>query len=60
MKKHKCNIVMVNVNAPKKVILPKGKTFYAKYKRVRINLLPNNIKLRQRYRRRKNNNDKNS
>lgn len=51
---------MMNVNAPKKVILTKGKTFYAKYKRVRINLLPNNIKLRQRYRRRKNNNDKNS
>ena len=50
---------MVKLDAPKKVTLPNDINFYAKYKRVRINSLPNNMRTGRRYRRRiKNNNQR--
>ena len=33
------------------MILPNAGTFYGKYKRVRINSLPNNVRIKLRYRR---------
>ena len=50
MARNRDNIVMRKVDAPKKVTLPNGRTFYAKYKRLRINLLPNNVRIKRRYR----------
>ena len=52
MKRFKNNILMRELNRPKKVTLLNGRTFYAKYKRVRINLLLNNMRITRRYRRR--------
>lgn len=36
----------------KKVTLPKGRTFYAKYKRVRMISRPSNVKIKRIYRER--------
>ena len=49
---------MVKLNVPEKLTLPNVRTFYARYKRVKINSFPDNIRLRRRYRRRRNNNQK--
>lgn len=56
MKRHRDNIAMVKLNIPKKMSFPNGRIFYEKYKRVKINSLPDNIRTRQRYRRKYNNN----
>lgn len=45
MARYRDNIVMRKVDTPKKVTLSNGRTFYVKYERVRINLLPNNVKV---------------
>ena len=55
MKRHRGNMVMVKLDVPKKVTLPNGRIFYEKRKRVRIDSLPNNVRIRRRYRRTKNN-----
>ena len=46
------NIVMIKRETPKRVTLPNGRTFYAKYKRVTRDALPANIQIRRRYRQR--------
>ena len=46
------NIVMIKKQNPKRVELPNGRTFYAKYKRVDRDALPPNIQIRRRYKQR--------
>ena len=46
------NIVLIKRENPKRVDLPNGRTFYAKYKRVTRDQLPPNIQIRRRYRQR--------
>ena len=46
------NIVMVKRQNPKRVVLPKGRTFYAKYKRVDRDALPPNVTIRRKYKQR--------
>ena len=46
------NIVMIKRENPKRVELPNGRIFYAKYKRVDRNALPPNIQIMRRYKRR--------
>ena len=43
---------MIKRETPKRVTLPNGRTFYAKYKRVTRDALPSNIQIRRRYRQR--------
>ena len=50
MTRHRNNVVMVKRKAPKRVELPNGRVFYAKYKRVDINALTANITIRNTYR----------
>ena len=46
------NIVMIKRENPKRVELPNGRIFYAKYKRVSRENLPQNIRIRRRYKQR--------
>ena len=46
------NIVMIKRENPKRVELPNGHVFYAKYKRVNRDALPPNIRIRRRYKQR--------
>ena len=46
------NIVLIKRENPKRVDLPNGRTFYAKYKRVTRDQLPPNIQIRRCYRQR--------
>ena len=46
------NIVMIKRQTPKRVQLPNGRVFYAKYKRVSRDQLPQNIRIRRRYKQR--------
>ena len=46
------NIVMIKRKNPKKVFLPNGRVFYAKYKRVDRDALPPNIRIMRRYKQR--------
>ena len=41
------NIIMMKLDVRKKVTLPNGRTCYTKNKRVRINSLPDNIRIRR-------------
>ena len=45
----KKNYVMVKLQVPKRVALPNGRTFVARYKRIRRGELPPNIVLRRTY-----------
>ena len=45
-------IIMMKRDTPKRVTLPNGRTFIARYERVTRNHLPANIRLRQPYRQR--------
>ena len=47
--RHKENYAMVKLNTPKRVTLPKGRTFVARYKRIRKGELPSNIVMRRTY-----------
>ena len=44
------NIVLVKRDTPKKVTLPNGRTFYAKYKRVNRHYLPGGTTIQRNYR----------
>ena len=46
------NIVMIKRENPKRVVLPNGRVFYAKYKRVDKDTLPPNIQIMRRYKQR--------
>ena len=46
------DIVMIKRENPKRVQLPNGRVFYAKYKRVSKDALPPNIQIRRRYKQR--------
>ena len=46
------NIVMIKRENPKRVELPNGRVFYAKYKRVDRKALPPNIRIMRRYKQR--------
>ena len=46
------NIVMIKRENPKRVELPNGRIFYAKYKRVDRDALPPNIQIMRRYKQR--------
>ena len=46
------NILMVKRQNPKRVVLPNGRTFYAKYKRADRDSLPANVTIRRRYKQR--------
>ena len=50
--RHRNNIVMIKLAMPKKVTLPNGRTFYAKYKRVKGDSLPDNVTIKYTYKRR--------
>ena len=43
------NIVMHRLDTPKKVTLPKGRTFYSKYECIKANVLWPNIKIQRNY-----------
>ena len=47
----KKNIVLIKLAAPKWVTLPKGSTFFAKYKRVKRDVLSDNVTIRHMYKR---------
>ena len=47
--RHKENYAMVKLNTPKRVTLPKGRTFVVRYKRIRKGELPSNIVMRRTY-----------
>ena len=47
--RRKRNYAMVKLNVPKRVTLPNGRTFVARYKRIRRGNLPPNIVLRRTY-----------
>ena len=46
------NIVMIKRENPKRVVLPNGRVFYAKYKRVDRDALPPNVHIMRRYKKR--------
>ena len=46
------NIVMIKREHPKRIELPNGRVFYAKYKRVDRDALPPNIRIMRRYKKR--------
>ena len=46
-------IVMVKQQTPKKVTLPNGRTFYARYERATCVDLPGNVRLERRHKQRK-------
>ena len=50
--RQKDNYVMRKLNTPKRVTLPNGRTFLARYKRVPRSELPPHITIRRRYRQR--------
>ena len=50
--KNRNNIVLIKMDNPKKVTLPNGRTFYAKYKRVSQQYLPGSAKIQRTYTRR--------
>ena len=50
--RHRNNIVMVKLAMPRKVTLPNGRVFYAKYIRVKRNALPNNVSIKSTCKRR--------
>lgn len=50
MIRYRNNIIIRKLDRPKKVNLPNGRTFYAKYKRVRISSLPSKVKMKGTYR----------
>ena len=50
--RRKDNYVMRKLNTPKRVTLPNGRTFLARYKRIPRSELPPHITIRQRYRQR--------
>ena len=52
MRQRRNRIIMVKRQTPKKVTLPNGRTFYAKYKRTTRAELPANIVLRRGYKQR--------
>ena len=47
--RRKKNYAMVKLNVPKRVTLPNGRTFVARYKRIRKSELPPNIVMRRTY-----------
>ena len=47
--RRKKNYAMVKINTPKRVTLPNGRTFVARYKRIRNGELPSNIVMRRTY-----------
>ena len=47
--RRKKNYVMINLNVPKRVTLPNGRTFGARYKRIKRGELPPNILMRRTY-----------
>ena len=47
--RRKKNYAMVKRNVPKRVTLPNGRTFVARYKRIRRDELPSNIVMRRTY-----------
>ena len=47
------NIVLIKRKNPKRVELPNGRVFYAKYQRVGRDALPGNVRIRRRYRKRR-------
>lgn len=49
MRRYWNEIVIKKLDRQKKLILPNGRTFYVKYKRVRISSLPNNVKIIKAY-----------
>ena len=49
MVRRRSNIVMVKRGAPKKVTLPNGRVFYAKYKRVTTQSLPAGVRIARTY-----------
>lgn len=52
MTRHRSKIVIRKLGKPRKVSLRNGRTFYAKYKRVKISSLLNNVKIKWTYRQR--------
>ena len=46
------NIVMIKRENPKRVVLPNGRIFYAKYKRADKDVLPPNVQIMRRYKQR--------
>ena len=52
MKERRNRIIMVKRQNPKRVTLPNGRTFYAKYKRTTRAELPVNVHLQRGYRQR--------
>ena len=46
------NIVLIKRKNPKRVELPNGRVFYAKYQRVGRDALPGNVRIRRRYKKR--------
>ena len=50
-KRRRNNIVMVKLDRPKKVTLPNGRTFYAKYKVLKRDSLPAHINIRRAFKR---------
>ena len=47
--RRKKNYAMMKLNFPKRVTLPSGRTFVARYKRIRRDQLPPNIVMRRTY-----------
>ena len=47
--RRKKNYAMVKLNVPKRVTLPNGRTFVARYKRIPRGALPPNIVMRRTY-----------
>ena len=45
MKERRNRIVMIKRRTPKRVVLPNGRTFYARYKRATRDALPANVQL---------------
>ena len=50
--RRKRNYAMEKLNVPKRVTLPNGRTFVARYKRISRDDLPLNIRMRRTYRQR--------
>ena len=46
------NIVLIKRKNPKKVTLPNGRVFYAKYQRVGRDALPGNVRIKRKYKKR--------
>ena len=46
------NIVLIKRKNPKKVELPNGRVFYAKYQRVSRDALPGNVRIKRKYKKR--------